>query len=395
MKMDGRNNLAALIQSVLAEFRYGAAWKLVSLAARAGFLFVVCPSLPDGELGRFVFFSTTALMASRLMAVGLEDELPLYVKGKREVAQAWVPLYSGVALLALVAALFYVLSGELIFAVACLSLGYGAHSLLGGLVRSVDVRSYELLANCHWPVFFLMALWPTQWQADRLLILMWASLLFAQIIAVRKAALALRIGYRRLSDGARQLWPAIRAGRFKLASNLAMLGSMRALIVWPTLFKKTDGLDAIAFALSLGEAVWQLGMVLVNRRYARYCRQAGDRERNKRDSILVSWILLAVFAVLSLVIMLATPWLPDVIEDGRLVGMFIVFFGMMAGQNLLRYYVWSTGIFGWILFSLLVLQFLLIGLIVLSLDQILWLPLALGVALAAFVAVQLRVKYSH
>ena len=198
-----------------------------------------------------------------------------------------------------------------------------------------------------------MALLPMQWQAEHLLILMWASLLVAQVIAAKKGAL--RIGYRRLSDGARQLWPAIRAGRFKLASNLAMLGSMRALILWPTLFKKTDGLDAIAFALSLGEAVWQLGMVLVNRRYARYCRQAGDRERNKRDSILVSWILLAVFAVLSLVIMLATPWLPDVIEDGRLVGMFIVFFGMMAGQNLLRYYVWSTGIFGWILFSLLVL----------------------------------------
>ena len=143
MMMDGRNNLAALIRSVLAEFRYGAAWKLVSLAARAGFLFVVCPSLPDGELSRFMFFSTIALIAARLIAVGLQDELPLRVRGKREVAQGWVPLYSGVALLALVAALFYVLSSELIFAVACLSLGYCAHSLLAGLIRSVDVRCYE------------------------------------------------------------------------------------------------------------------------------------------------------------------------------------------------------------------------------------------------------------
>ncbi|MBT77585.1 MAG: hypothetical protein CL798_05295, partial [Chromatiales bacterium] len=79
-------------------------WQLGSFSARLLFLLFVLPFLPSGELARYLFITSVAVLCGRVLLLGLDGELPLVVRGEIGRARAFFPLILvGWCLLSLIA----------------------------------------------------------------------------------------------------------------------------------------------------------------------------------------------------------------------------------------------------------------------------------------------------
>jgi hypothetical protein len=138
----------------------------------------------------------------------------------------------------------------------------------------------------------------------------------------------------------------------------------------PSILFATVPADTLAMALTLAEAVWQLGMVVVNRSYSRYCAGLGTLT----DSVKTASTLLAGFALLGC----AFIWTPIPLTirgfDWSLIGWALLFFAAMIALLELRYFFWSRGEYA---YQIIVTQLSIIAvqaLVILILPEHLWLP---------------------
>jgi len=328
---------------VLSESLHGGFWKLAAFSARGIFLVMVLPRLPQGELAEYVFISTCAILVSRLLLFGLEDEVPLVVRGHRGVAGRFFPVVALGWLLAVVVATWLFLSGESIAAIGLLSVATATGLFLAGLIRTFDPAAFEQLMNLPWIVFTGFALTRRFSTGIELAALMSASMLIIQVSYVIRLQVY-RIGPEADSSAlAERLWGGVVRGWIKLVSNLILIGAMRAYILWPKVLPSVPLLDSVAFALAWGEAFWQLGMVVVHRRYAAYSRTDQRLPRSADHVITTAGMLFAVVALgggVATWAAFALGLLPANLELS-IVAQSVALFSLMTSFWLLRYFLWA------------------------------------------------------
>jgi hypothetical protein len=173
----------------------------------------------------------------------------------------------------------------------------------------------------------------------------------------------------------------LKTGNIKSLSAILLLIDFRALILVPGILFAIVPADTLAMALTLAEAVWQLGMVVVNRSYSRYCAGLGTLA----DSIKTASMLLAGFVLLGC----AFIWLPIPFTirrfDWQLIGWALLFFAAVIALLELRYFFWSRGQYD---SQIILTQLGIVAvqtLIVATLPQHFWLPVSAIVMLAGTV----------
>ena len=337
-------NVSSYLRELYIDLWHGAIWKVLAVIAKAWFLFVVFPKLSEGSLGEYVFITTVSMIVGRSLVVGFDVQLPLLIRGRMDEARRWLVAYAAILITCIVAAVTSVFIADQKSAIFVLTACYAGHALLSGIVRSVNPASLELLGNLHTILFAVLVTLPFYFDGTSLAYLAAIGLLLAQVVVL----LYMGGRFSRWPDSRARLAEvgvAVRAGASKLVSNLTLALALRGIVIWPVFLAGEATSDTVGFAVGLGEGLWQLGMILVNRSYARFCGSASNRRAVLIETMSRSALFVSMFAVAGFLIAsngdIIFEWLGTL--DWIVVGYLVTMYGMICCLHLIRYAAWSQG----------------------------------------------------
>ena len=350
-------------------YGHGMAWKLSALASKLGFVLLVLPRLPDGVFAQYAYVSSVVLLGALIFSFGAMDALPISIRGRKSVSRMLAPMFQTTLVATCLVFLGYVTGGGLWVlagAAAGCSLSY---FILSGIVRTISPSQFEILTNAPSIAFLIMALaLPVDTVHDLLVMFVVAN--FVVLLAIGWTSSMFILPNRRASSfsvaTARNL---LKRGNAKSLSNILMVADFRALITAPNLLLKITPSDALAVALTIGEAFWQLAMVVVNRNYARYCKGEGALN----SSIATGLLLLALMTAGGLFLVYVPLPVRIARFDQVLIGWGIVFFAAATALTEMRAYYWSRNMHDvWILLAQIVIVIMQI-IVIMSFPMSRWL----------------------
>jgi hypothetical protein len=324
------------LRSVLG-YGHGMAWKLSAQASKVGFVLLVLPKLPDGVFAQYAYISSLALLAALALSFGGMDSLPTFVRGRATAQRNLAPLVQIPLLMTCSAFVVFLLGGGLLAlttATAGCSISY---FLLSGAVRTTSPSMFEIVSNAPSILFLGLALGLPTTSIEQLLVLFFVANMGVMVAVAWRAGLSswpTRRACLTSRSTARKLFSK---GNYKSASNVLMVADFRALVTAPNFILGVQPTDALAVALTIGEAFWQLGMVVVNRNYARYCMGAGTIGRALITGAQLMGFLITVGAFFILVpLPIAIPRL-----DWTMIGWAIILFAAVTALSEVRAFFWS------------------------------------------------------
>lgn len=366
----------------LVGYLHGAFWKVLALLAKAAFVFLIIPRLADGVFGGYSLVSTVTTLIAIMLSLGALDALPIVARGRKAIEQSLAPLFHLILIAAgLCLAVYTVMGGvaPIAAAVAATTLSY---LILSGILRSSRPHYYELLTNLPTPLFVGLCAILRSPDLERLLLLFAVANLVVVVGIGAWSGLLSPSSPRQRTYSAAITRRLLKTGNIKSLSTILLLVDFRALILIPSMLFATVPADTLAMALTLAEAVWQLGMVVVNRSYSRYCAGIGTLA----DSVKTASVLLAGFTLLGC----AFIWLPIPFTirgfDWPLIGWALLFFATMIALLELRYFFWSRGQYDYQIILAQVGIVAVQAFVVALLPEHVWLPASAIVLLTATIS---------
>ena len=146
---------------------------------------------------------------------------------------------------------------------------------------------------------------------------------------------------------------------------------------------KVQPIDALAVAITVGEAGWQFAMVIVNRNYSSYCVGGGTLQSSARTGLAILGYMVAagLFAIV-----VPMPFsIPRF--DWPLIGWGVVFFAAMAALSELRSFFWARGLYDRQIIAAQIIIVVVQALVVVLAPARLWLPLTASLMVVASLAV--------
>ena len=354
--------LADQLRGVLYETGHGLTLKLAAFGARALLLVMVLPNLLSGELAEYMFFTTVALLAARIVLAGVDLELPLSIRGDRNNARE---LSAGILfgwLCTALAGILFLYRGDLVSATLLLTFSLASNQFLGGTVRTLSPQSFERLINIPMLIFTAAAIFFGADTAIALLVVRALAGLVVQFgVAIHQRVLS-RPSRQNIARLGAKLKLSLKSGWRKLLSNLSLRGALRGFILWPKAMQSVALSDSIAFAVAVGDVVYQLGMVFSNRRYAVLANQdkvaAGDIRSTAQAGFLLS-ILIIVPGIAVIYVADYFGLLPA-LTSASMLTQAVIFYSIMCLFSLMQFIAWTLRAHDWVaIFSqlgLLVLQ---------------------------------------
>ncbi|MGY4513597.1 hypothetical protein [Bradyrhizobium sp. USDA 3650] len=366
----------------LPGYAHGAFWKVLALLAKAAFVFLIIPRLADGVFGGYSLASTITMLVAVGLSLGALDALPVFTRGRKAIERSLAPLFHMVLIAAGLCLAAYAIVGGIVSIAAAVAAANLSYLILSGILRSSRPHYYELLINLPIPLFVGLCAFLLAPDLERLL-LQFALAHLAVVIAIGACGGLLSPSSHRQRiysiSIARRL---LKTGNIKSVSAILLLVDFRALILVPGILFATVPADTLAMALTLAEAVWQLGMVVVNRNYSLYCKGVGTL----RDSVRTACLLLTCFVLLGCAFILLP--IPFTIRrfDWHLIGWALLFFAAMISLLELRYFFWSRGQYDYQIVLAQVVIASVQVVVVATLPEQFWLPASALMALAGTVA---------
>ncbi|MEL7023427.1 MAG: hypothetical protein AAGL69_06730 [Pseudomonadota bacterium] len=383
----------ATLFHLLGDVAHGAVLKGLALSARLVFLLTVATGLADGELGSYVYLSSMAALLGRIGGLGLEEQLPLEIRGRRPTASRWLRTAEILFVLGLFLFGGALMSRHPVLLVGALTIAYITTSYLAGALRTIRITGSERLRDLHWILFVAMAILLPARNAEQLILLMILALLSVQALEVVLSRVQRVIAEGRRLPSWSNFVDLVKLSWRKLVAAAAVLAIVRALVLWPEWLRMDIDLDEIAYALLIGEAFWQTLMVLVHRRYAAYCRldkaelAEGIRSDLSRVGPMVGLYGLLVSAGAALIGQL------DITIAGFnswwLVAQMVGFFTAVSWYLMLRYVVWVIRDFDWRLAGLELVLIVSQAVVVITMPVAYWPGGACIVAIACLIGARL------
>lgn len=349
-------------------YAHGLFWKLAALFSKFLFLILIVPKLPDTVYAEYIFALTITLFPGLLLSLGASEHLPIIIKGDRRIMDHYAPIYNFYLLACAALLAFYLFSGSWVALLLCVAATHMVYFILAGLLRSVDPGHYEWLTNQP-TILFLLAcfVWNTK-TVEELVLLFIITNLMVYIPIAMVGGVKFAFDISGIMMALKKLVEMSSRGFAKIMSNLLLTADMRALILAPKLLLKVTPSDSLAMAINIGESLWQLAMVVVNRNYAFYCKQLGTLASSLKSAAL----LMAGMLVVGVVLLVFDIPIQINKLDWTLTGWSVVFFAGMITLMELRYFLWSRALGQKWIFTAQILVVLIQVAIVIGLEDHLW-----------------------
>lgn len=324
---------------------HGVTWRVVSLAARVGFLALVVPRTLPGEFGLFFSYSSIGLLLARVTSFGAIDHFPTQIKGDAEKMRRACRDVSPLFLLALLVTVGAAMTQSLVGSALAVAASMTSGLMLAGAIRSVTPSWFERWMNMH-PILLLpMALLVgDDLCAIDLLILQAISVLASQILLLR-FAIARRSTPAKatMSKWWARVGNLVSGGFSRMLSDTLVAACLRGIAVGPVLIGAGAISDSLALALTLGEAMWTVGMILVHRNFSFYCASGPKVAHSvKSAAALLAGVSAIGMAGAVVVMSLSGFTVLQRIEPVALLASF-VFFGGVTALSELRYFDLASG----------------------------------------------------
>jgi len=266
--------------------------------AKALFVLYFARFLAVGEFAKYFYYFSLAVVFSRILGVGADDELPYKVKGSPQSASVFV----GVGLLyvlvvfALVPLVFFLKAdARLIVYSLMVSFLLAGSSFSVGALRSIDNIFQEIRSNVPWILVCMLLLVAPAPTADQVVAYVVVSYLLVQL-GEGRLALGKCVGKPQLELGAFFSYlKSIKSWLPKSVSTAAMAASLRSFPLWLGLASQVEA-DKIAYAFAIGEVSYQLSMTYVNLVHSSAGRNKGH------GSVKRIFVVVSVFIALSVVL---------------------------------------------------------------------------------------------
>ncbi len=329
-----------------AGLAHGLLWKAVSVGARLAFVILIVPHMIGGQYGLYFTLSTFSLIVAQVCAMGSQDYIPTLVRSDERALTKFSHYALGPFLLSCVLALAALITELLWVAILALVLSMSAGAMLAGATRSLKPAWFERYSNViPLSLLSLSLVSGPGLDAVRLLALQAASVVLGQSFMVWPQAsnMSLRKCSSSFAEIGR-LWTR-RAGAV-MASDLLTLGCVRGVAVGPWILGRAVITDALALSLAIGEAMWSVGLAVINRNYSYYCSAGVHRGRLKWTVAIIGAVTLGVaFAAL---IAIETALLPESVPqrlvDARVLVPALLFFGAVLVASELKYVDMALGL---------------------------------------------------
>lgn len=254
----------------------GLALKVLSISAKFFLLFFILKNMDEGGLSLYYFYATCAIILARILSFGCEEQVAIYLKAKGEhFFYPFIFWFGVVSFFSLVGASF--LQG---IAWVALAISIAFSSIISGFVRSNKPSLYEVNVNVPYVVVVLLCALLEVDDAFYLILLLGFSFCVVAILVLilyRPGIVSSGRNYRSAAECFVFLFSKYAQWVPRVSSSSLMVMNLRYyIVIYLIVFE--GGNDYLAFALSVGEVVWQLGMVFVNRRFSELIRSGRNVE---------------------------------------------------------------------------------------------------------------------
>lgn len=323
--------------TLVKSYGHGLALRVIALFSKLVFLFYVVPNLDDGLYSRYLYIFTIALIIARIFSLGAEEHLPTIIRNNTSEIGRFFPLFLISYCFSIIALVMFLIKYNEIILLVSLIAQLASGWVVGGLSRSINPLYYERLLNIPVIIFVLWCVINPPSNIGALIIAYSFSALLIQTwiaISIRPKKIYLSKSFLRTIP---KLLSVMVPGIYKTTSNILVVLNTRAAVVIPAIILAFTVDDRIAIAISVGEAAFQLGMVIVMRHYAAFCRH----EKSYQFMIKTCAILFGFTASIGLLILLAP--IPVQINkiDWVLVGWALIFNASLLVFMEARYYYWA------------------------------------------------------
>ncbi len=357
---------------ILLGYGHGMAWKLAAQASKLGFVLLVLPTLPSGLYAQYAYISSLALLASLALSFGAIDELPILVEGQFDTQVKLSPLFQTLVILTCFVFFGYFFGGG-IFALGAATAGCSiSYFFLAGMIRTNSPGQFEIVSNAPSILFLVLCLLVAPQSIEQLLILFIIANISVMCIIAGVSGMLSLPSRESIEFSFTTFAYLFSRGNAKSLSNFLMVADFRALITAPNLLLKVLPSDAFAVALTIGEAFWQLAMVVINRNYARYCMGMG----NLRGSVTAATAMMSAFVLIGVILILVPIPLSLNHFSWPMIGWATVFFAAATALTELRAYFWSRKLRDRYIISVQLLILVLQCAIVVTLPMDYWMPVA-------------------
>lgn len=351
---------------------HGLTLKILSILAKIMFLLLVAPMLKEGEFARYVFLSTCALLIARIFSMGVNNQIPVEVKGQEIRARKF---YTFIRLFLTTSIALFILAGLLQLTwinLVLLSCSLLASAYIEGVLKSLSPEQNEKLINFPWILLLLGCMIFNVEEADRVLILYSGSILMVSTF------MAFRIGVWSINkehdrwQSKKEIIEFYKKGAIKSMSDVLLLANSRSLVLWPKWLGLGGLTDQLTLALTIAEAISTLPMVIINRNYTQYCSSAIHRIKSHIFGIrIIAFMLfcssLAYFLVKLYTYLLNSGWsLPPYVKmvDGYSLAIAFVLYAGICAFYEIRNYRWAYGFSESLILKILLFSFFIQAVIV-------------------------------
>lgn len=258
--------------TVILKNNFGFIVKAASIIFKILFIFVLSPYFPEGVFGEYFTILTTSLIISRLLSLGCSEQLPLLIRSDPAVASRYTSL--GVYLLIFLVLFIstYQIFENKILLLFILSISFTVSSVFSGVLRSINHNSFEVAINLPWAVQFLLSTLYVYLgisiTVNGLIYILVISRVISVFISIFISKVNLNFSYVNAKESFLNYLKNYDGAIKRVISNLAQVFQLRGFILVGYFLLEQQELDAMAYAISISEAAWQLAMVNINKFYS-------------------------------------------------------------------------------------------------------------------------------
>ncbi|MCG9744012.1 hypothetical protein [Vibrio alginolyticus] len=258
--------------TVILKNNFGFIVKAASIIFKILFIFVLSPYFPEGVFGEYFTILTTSLIISRLLSLGCSEQLPLLIRSDPAAASRYTSL--GVYLLIFLVLFIstYQIFENKILLLFILSISFTVSSVFSGVLRSINHNSFEVAINLPWAVQFLLSTLYVYLgisiTVNGLIYILVISRVISVFISIFISKVHLNFSYVNAKQSFLNYLKNYDGAIKRVISNLAQVFQLRGFILVGYFLLEQQELDAMAYAISISEAAWQLAMVNINKFYS-------------------------------------------------------------------------------------------------------------------------------